>query len=76
MSVRDVERLGERRRKPDPRPQAAADPDLQAAENRLRYALGSRVAILPGAKGGRIELRYADVGDLNRLLDLIAPERA
>jgi hypothetical protein len=53
---------------------ATKSPDIEAVESRLRYALGSPVAIIASGKGGRIELRYADQGDLNRILDLIAPE--
>jgi len=77
LTVRDVERLGERRRTPAGPKTVASEKksaDLQAVETRLRYALGAPVTILPAAKGGRIELRYADVPDLNRLLDLLAPE--
>jgi ParB family chromosome partitioning protein len=77
LTVRDVERLGERRRTPTdkkPAPPAKKSADLEAVEARLRYALGAPVAIVPAARGGRIELRYADVTDLNRLLDLLAPE--
>ena len=75
LTVRDVERLGERRK-----PKAAAPvvratlPELQAAETRLRYALGAPVALVPTPHGGRIEVRYANDDDLNRLLDIIAPE--
>lgn len=77
LTVRDVERLGDRRRAPAPR--AVAEPvkktsDLEAVENRLRYALGAPVAVVPSARGGRIEVRYADIADLNRLLDVLAPE--
>jgi ParB family chromosome partitioning protein len=81
--VRDIERLGERRRKPAAGTTASGSPhvakksaDLEAVESRLRYKLGAAVTIVPAGRGGRIELRYADVADLNRLLDLIAPEPA
>jgi len=77
LTVRDVERLGERRR---PKPAAAAapartkSPDIEAVEGRLRYALGAPVTIVAGPSGGRIEVRYANDADLNRILDAIAPE--
>jgi ParB family chromosome partitioning protein len=78
LTVRDVEQLGERKRKPagalPATGRATKSPDIEAVESRLRYALGSPVAIIASGKGGRIELRYADQGDLNRILDLIAPE--
>jgi ParB family chromosome partitioning protein len=83
LTVRDIERLGERRRKPAAGTTASGSPhvakksaDLEAVESRLRYKLGAAVTIVPAGRGGRIELRYADVADLNRLLDLIAPEPA
>jgi ParB family chromosome partitioning protein len=75
LSVRDVERLGERRK-----PASAGSvvrvktPDLEALEARLRYALGSPVALVPGPKGGKIEVRYSGDDDLTRILDIIAPE--
>jgi ParB family chromosome partitioning protein len=76
LTVRDVERLGEHR-KPRRVPPAGTRtklPDLQAAEARLRYALGAPVALVPTPNGGRIEVRYAGDDDLNRILDIIAPE--
>lgn len=76
LSVRDVERLGTRRAAAAPeraRPRAKS-PDLEAVESRLRYALGAAVAILPGRSGGRIEIRYANDGELTRILDAIVPE--
>ena len=51
-------------------------PDLEAVETRLRYRLGAHLAIVPAAKGGRIEIRYSDESDLTRLVDLLAPEGA
>jgi len=75
LTVRDVERLGERRKPKAAAPAARATlPELQAAETRLRYALGAPVALVPTPHGGRIEVRYANDDDLNRLLDIIAPE--
>jgi len=79
LSVRDVERLGERR-KSDPlgravRPaEAPKSPDLLELESRLRYALGAPVAILRGKPGGRIEIRFADDGDLGRIVETLLPE--
>jgi ParB family chromosome partitioning protein len=76
LTVRDVERLGERR-KPKPAPAAPSrtkSPDLEAVEARLRYALGAPVTIVSGPSGGRIEVRFANDADLNRILDVVAPE--
>jgi ParB family chromosome partitioning protein len=65
LTVRDVERFGERRR---------PSPDRDALEARLRYALGAPVAIVGGTKGGRIEIRYADEGDLGRIVEALLPD--
>jgi ParB family chromosome partitioning protein len=76
LTVRDVERLGERRRSdtPSPTPPRRPSPDRDALEARLRYALGAPVAIVGGAKGGRIEIRYADEGDLGRIVEALLPD--
>jgi ParB family transcriptional regulator, chromosome partitioning protein len=75
LTVRDVERLGERRKASPATSRARAkSPDLEAVETRLRYALGSPVTLVPGPKGGKIEVRYANDDDLNRILDIVAPE--
>jgi ParB family chromosome partitioning protein len=77
LTVRDIERLGERRRA---RPAATAparprkDPHLEAAEQRLRYRLGAHVSIVPATNGGRLQIRYSDDTELTRLIELIAPE--
>ena len=75
LTVRDVERLGERPKKGPraPRP-TRKTPDVDAVENRLRYHLGAPVAIVPTGTGGRIEIRYADGSDLARLVDVLLPE--
>ena len=75
LSVREVERLGARRRPPKkPARPAPKRPDLEAAESRLRYRLGTRVAIVPSGAGGRIEIRYSDESDLTRLVDILITE--
>jgi ParB family chromosome partitioning protein len=75
LTVRDVERLGERRRSSTPTPPPRrSSPDRDALEARLRYALGAPVAIVGGTKGGRIEIRYADEGDLGRIVEALLPD--
>jgi hypothetical protein len=74
LTVRDVERLAERRKPRAPRPARASgrkSPDLEAVESRLRYKLGAPVSIVPLAAGGRIEIRYADQTDLGRIVDVL-----
>jgi ParB family chromosome partitioning protein len=72
LTVRAVERMGESR--VTTRATRAKSPDLEALEARMRYALGAPVVVTPGPKGGRIEVRYADETDLDRILNIIAPE--
>ncbi len=78
LTVRDVERLGARRKAPAAAATASAprkSPDLEAVESRLRYRLGTHASIVQTASGsGRIEIRYSDQSELTRLVDLIIPE--
>ena len=78
MTVRDVERFGDRRRKPGdvskPRERRAPSPDRLALENRLRYAVGAQVSIVGGRGAGRIEIRFADEAELSRIVEALLPE--
>ncbi len=72
LTVRAVERLGERRKpRLTPRPAAIKSPDVEAVEERLRFALGAPVAVIPANRGGRLEIRYVDTPDLTRIIDVI-----
>jgi ParB family chromosome partitioning protein len=54
----------------------AADPDIQHMEARVREALGTKVKIAPGRRGGRITITWFDDEDLGRLVDrLVAVDR-
>jgi ParB family chromosome partitioning protein len=83
MSVRETERLiqqiasGARQSSAKPRG-AAGDPNLKAAEAKLRRKLGTRVNILPSASrpGGKIEIEYYDDRDLDRFYRLLMTEMA
>jgi ParB family chromosome partitioning protein len=79
-TVRDIERHGAEtggvRARRAPKADSKKLPDVVAAENRLRYAFGAPVAIVPTGKGGRIEIRYADDGDLVRIVEALLPERS
>lgn len=77
-SVRDIER-----KSAEPKERGSAtnpagrtlSPDMAEAENRLRFALATRVSLHPRATGGgTIEVQYADDGDLTRILDRVAPQ--
>ncbi len=49
------------------------DPNLKAAESKLRRRLGTQVKLLPShaGKGGKIEIEYYSDNDLHRLYQLI-----
>ncbi|HMN19056.1 MAG TPA: ParB/RepB/Spo0J family partition protein [Candidatus Moranbacteria bacterium] len=51
-----------------------ADPDMQAIQDRITGALGTKVRLLHSGKGGRIIIEYYSAEDLGSLLDKIAPE--
>ncbi len=58
---------------PPPAPQPT-DPHVEEVKRRLRDQLGTKVTVLPRAKGGgTIHITYHDVEDLDRILSLIAP---
>src|SRR5678815_452554 len=57
---------------PTPRPSTTVDPNVRAAETKLRRVLGAQVKILQAADGrGKIEIGFSGEQDLNRLYDLI-----
>jgi ParB family chromosome partitioning protein len=76
LSVRQTERLVAETRAPGPATRPArrsiTDPDMQLLEARLREALGTRVAIRPGSRGGRITIDWYDHDDLDRLVERLS----
>ncbi|HEX8559197.1 MAG TPA: ParB/RepB/Spo0J family partition protein [Pyrinomonadaceae bacterium] len=52
---------------------AKADPNFKSAEDKLRRKLSSKVQIVVNQKnsGGRIEIEFFDVNDLNRVYEII-----
>ena len=74
LSVREVERSvaglssGVRERKDS---QARHTPESKDLESRLSRKLGCRVRIHHSGKGGRLEIRYADLDELNDVVDKI-----
>jgi len=48
------------------------DPDIQHMEAQMREALGTKVTISSGRKGGRITITWYDDEDLGRLVDRLA----
>ena len=72
LSVRQAEELARRLREPRPSRPATehrVDPDLERVEDDLRTALGTKVSVARGRKGGRIVIEYYTDEDLGRLYD-------
>lgn len=74
LSVRQTENLVQASRAPHSEGLASptsvdVDPDIQHMEAQLREALGTKVSIAPGRKGGRITITWYDDDDLGRLVD-------
>jgi ParB family chromosome partitioning protein len=70
LSVREAEALVRRTVEPrPPRPEPAKDVHTRAAEERLRFALGTRVRIARQGNGGRIEIDFGDENELQRLYE-------
>ena len=79
LSVRDTEALAKRMAAP-PAPRIAKpglpnDVHTRAAEDRLRFALGTKVRILRRAQGGTIEIAFGSEAELNRLYEQITTIR-
>jgi ParB family chromosome partitioning protein len=75
LTVRATEALVRRLRRgvrsPGGRPKSG-DPNIQALEDRLRVALGTKVRIVRNGKGGILEVSFFSDEDLTRLVELMA----
>jgi ParB family chromosome partitioning protein len=76
LSVRDTEALVKRLAAPaapsSAKPAAPAnDVHTRAAEDRLRFALGTKVRIARRGKGGTIEISFGSEAELNRIYEHI-----
>jgi ParB family chromosome partitioning protein len=70
LSVRETEVLVKKALAPEaPRDTPEKDVHTRAAEDRLRFALGTRVRIIRKQKGGRIEVDFTSEEELQRLFD-------
>jgi len=70
LSVREAEALVKRLVEPPRNPAAKpADPNTRAAEERLRFALGTRVRIVRKGKGGRLEIEFTSEQELQRIYE-------
>jgi ParB family chromosome partitioning protein len=70
LSVRDTEALVKRAVSPAPdKPEVPKDVHTRAAEDRLRFALGTRVRIVRKGKAGKIEIDFSDENELQRIYE-------
>jgi ParB family chromosome partitioning protein len=77
LSVRETEALVRKAASPEPEPRKAPEPDVhtRAAEDRLRFSLGTRVRIARKGKGGRIEIEFASEDELHRLYEYLTSQK-
>jgi ParB family transcriptional regulator, chromosome partitioning protein len=78
LSVRATELLvhkaSEEKPPKNPRGPQVVDPNVRAAESKLRRALGTQVKILQAESGkGKIEINFFDARDLDRIYNLLMP---
>jgi ParB family transcriptional regulator, chromosome partitioning protein len=71
LSVREVERRVAALRAPRPSTAARGDANTRAAEERLRAALGTRVAIRRRGKSGTLAIAFTGEAELQRLFDVL-----
>ena len=70
LSVRETEVLVKKASEPqEPRVEPQKDVHTRAAEDRLRFALGSRVRIVRKRTGGRIEIDFGSEDELQRIYE-------
>jgi ParB family chromosome partitioning protein len=77
LSVRETEALVKKLASPKPqsgstvRKAEAADVHTRAAEDRMRFALGTKVRIVRKGPAGRIEIDFGSETELNRIYELL-----
>jgi ParB family chromosome partitioning protein len=73
LSVRETEVLVKKAvEAPKERVEPAKDVHIRAAEEKLRFALGTRVRIVRKRKGGKIEIDFASEDELQRLYEQLS----
>jgi ParB family chromosome partitioning protein len=76
LSVRETEVLVKKALTPAaPREAPAKDVHTRAAEDRLRFALGTAVRIVRKGKGGRIEVDFTSEDELHRLYEQMVDKK-
>jgi ParB family transcriptional regulator, chromosome partitioning protein len=77
LSVRETEALVKKLASPKSqpgavrKPESVADVHTRAAEDRIRFALGTKVRIVRSGTGGRIEIDFGSESELNRIYELL-----
>jgi ParB family transcriptional regulator, chromosome partitioning protein len=72
LSVRETELLVRRLSAPPARKEdRSVDANTRAAEEKLRFSLGTRVRIVRKGAGGRIEVDFKDEDELQRLYEIL-----
>jgi len=79
LSVRETEALVKRLAAP-PKPAGPSAKDkkdvhTRAAEDRMRFALGTKVHIVRRKTGGRIEIEFSSESELNRIFEFVVDRR-
>jgi len=81
LSVRETEALAKRLLAKGPATPAARSTEIpkdvhtRAAEDRLRFALGTKVRIVRKGKAGRIEVDFTSEAELNRIYEYMTAQR-
>lgn len=73
LSVRQAEELARRFKEAQPAESCASqkDPDMEYLCDELSRIVGARVSIVHGKRGGKLEIRCSNRGDLERLISLL-----
>jgi ParB family chromosome partitioning protein len=69
LSVRETEAMVKKTNEPPSKPEVVKDVHTRAAEERLRFALGTRVRIVRKGKRGRVEIDFGDENELQRIFE-------
>jgi ParB family chromosome partitioning protein len=76
LSVRETEALVKKALQPQaPREQPQTDVHTRAAEDHLRFALGTRVRIVRKGKSGRLEIDFSSEDELQRIYELLTDRK-
>jgi len=72
LNVRETEKLvSKTKTKKTKKSSVEKDPIIVEIEERLMSALGTKVSLIPGKKGGKIEIEFYTDDDLQRILEII-----